>query len=94
MDNVGMEASAQLVWQWANALLQARDGAAAAAGRWKPAKTRRTPPASRLCPNGLSCPLPADAQADFTPPHSCQELNSWASSAFIATNSTRRWSID
>jgi 6-pyruvoyltetrahydropterin/6-carboxytetrahydropterin synthase len=26
MDNVGMEASAQLVWQWANALLQARDG--------------------------------------------------------------------
>jgi 6-pyruvoyltetrahydropterin/6-carboxytetrahydropterin synthase len=26
MDNVGMEASAQLVWQWANALLQTRDG--------------------------------------------------------------------
>ena len=26
MDNVGMEASAQLVWQWANALLQGRDG--------------------------------------------------------------------
>jgi len=31
MDNVGMEASAQLVWQWANALLQARDGGRAAA---------------------------------------------------------------
>ncbi|MBM5798505.1 MAG: 6-carboxytetrahydropterin synthase [Cyanobacteria bacterium K_Offshore_0m_m2_072] len=26
MDNVGMEGSAQLAWQWANALLQARDG--------------------------------------------------------------------
>ena len=26
MDNVGMEASAQLVWSWANALLEARDG--------------------------------------------------------------------
>jgi 6-pyruvoyltetrahydropterin/6-carboxytetrahydropterin synthase len=26
MENVGMEASAQLVWQWANALLQDRDG--------------------------------------------------------------------
>ena len=26
MDNVGMEGSAQLVWQWANALLQERDG--------------------------------------------------------------------
>jgi 6-pyruvoyltetrahydropterin/6-carboxytetrahydropterin synthase len=25
MDNVGMEASAELVWGWANALLQARD---------------------------------------------------------------------
>ena len=25
MDNVGMEASAQLVWDWANALLQGRD---------------------------------------------------------------------
>jgi len=26
MENVGMEASAQLVWQWANDLLQSRDG--------------------------------------------------------------------
>ncbi len=26
MDNVGMEASAALVWEWANALLQERDG--------------------------------------------------------------------
>ena len=26
MDNVGMEATAQLVWTWANALLQERDG--------------------------------------------------------------------
>lgn len=26
MDNVGMESSAQLVWQWANALLLQRDG--------------------------------------------------------------------
>ena len=26
MDNVGMEATAALVWEWANALLQQRDG--------------------------------------------------------------------
>ena len=26
MDNVGMESTAQLVWNWANALLQERDG--------------------------------------------------------------------
>jgi 6-pyruvoyltetrahydropterin/6-carboxytetrahydropterin synthase len=26
MDNVGMEASAQLVWDWANTLLHQRDG--------------------------------------------------------------------
>jgi 6-pyruvoyltetrahydropterin/6-carboxytetrahydropterin synthase len=26
MENVGMESSAQLVWEWANELLQARDG--------------------------------------------------------------------
>lgn len=33
MDNVGMESSAQLVWEWANALLLARDGGRACC--WK-----------------------------------------------------------
>jgi 6-pyruvoyltetrahydropterin/6-carboxytetrahydropterin synthase len=33
MDNVGMESSAQLVWEWANALLLGRDGGRACC--WK-----------------------------------------------------------
>jgi 6-pyruvoyltetrahydropterin/6-carboxytetrahydropterin synthase len=58
MANVGMEASAELVWGWANELLHGRESGhtttppAAAAGRWRRGKTRKMPPVLKPCRRG------------------------------------------
>ena len=53
MENVGMEATAALVWDWANALLQERDGGRTCCWAVKPAKTPATQQRSRGCPTGF-----------------------------------------
>ena len=58
MDNVGMEATAQLVWGWANALLKERDGGRSCCWRVEARENEANGASYEALPEWFSASLP------------------------------------
>ncbi|MBE9154696.1 MULTISPECIES: 6-carboxytetrahydropterin synthase [unclassified Cyanobium] len=63
MENVGMEASAALVWSWANDLLQRRDGGRSCCWKTEARENSHNAAAFAATPSWFDASLPAGPQA-------------------------------